>query len=145
MKSPMTSLDHGAAGDLQGTTLKIVTVQIIATGLILWFRADLLRFWETPLRVIDPHLAFRVFRTATTGDFIFWLWIALVAGLPLVIPWHVYFVIRHVHPGLPQKRIFSLIAALGASLLVFLGSFWIANSWFLPSMLEAFVEDLMKH
>lgn len=145
MKSPMTSLDHGAAGDLQGTTLKIVTVQIIATGLILWLRADLLRFWETPLREVAPFLVRRFSSNEISGDVGFWLGFALLASLPLVVPWHVYFVTRHAHPDLPLKRRFSLIACLSASSLVFLAGFWIAYAWFLPATLGYFTEYRMMH
>lgn len=130
-------LDH--MEDLRWTIIQMAVVQIITTGLALWFRADLMRILKAPLLRLDPVPL--LVSPGIADALIISLELAFFAGLALAFPFHVYAVARFVLPALTRKERRFLLPGIAGGFLFFLGGVYVAYQYVLPSTLEFFWND----
>jgi sec-independent protein translocase protein TatC len=132
-------LDH--MEDLRWTIIQMAVVQVITTGMALWFRKELMQVLKTPLLRLDPVP--QLMSPGIADALIISLELAFFAGLALAFPFHVYAVARFIVPALTRQERRSLLPGIAAGFLFFLGGVYVAYQYILPSTLEFFWKDAL--
>lgn len=127
--------------DLRRMLIKMVVTLIFGMGLCFYFRTDLVRVLQKPLRDIDPALVSNLQIFGVMDSLLISFKLAFYAGIVVTFPLLMFFLAEFILPALTLKEKKFLLPGIAVAFLLFAIGVWVSYFMVIPHTLEFCFKD----